>query len=81
MLTIPEIDEIAKRATERIAKDFAESGFANPPVVTHGIARAVIEAAEQYMHLIGGTLPASEPFITPSTGSGIEYLKRQPASK
>jgi hypothetical protein len=47
MLTIPEIDEIAKRATERIAKEFAESGFANPPVVTHGIARAVLEAAEQ----------------------------------
>ena len=51
MLTIPEIDEIAKRATERIAKEFAESGFANPPVVTHGIARAVIEAAEQSVHL------------------------------
>ena len=47
MLTIPEIDEIAKRATERIAKEFAESGFSNPPVVTHGIARAVLEAAEQ----------------------------------
>ena len=47
MLTIPEIDEIAKRATERIAKDFAESGFINPPIVTHGIARAVLEAAEQ----------------------------------
>lgn len=47
MFTIPEIDEIAKRATERIAKDFAESGFSNPPVVTHGIARAVLEAAEQ----------------------------------
>ncbi len=47
MHTIPEIDEIAKRATERIAKEFAESGFANPPVVTHGIARAVLEAAEQ----------------------------------
>lgn len=47
MLTIPEIDEIAKRATERIAKDFAESGFINPPIVTHGIARAVLEAAQQ----------------------------------
>lgn len=81
MLTIPEIDEIAKRATERIAKDFAESGFANPPVVTHGIARAVIEAAEQYMHLTGGIPPASEPFLTPGTGTGIEYLKRQPTSK
>ena len=50
MLTIPEIDEIAKRATERIAKEFAESGFSNPPVVTHGIARAVLEAAQQSMH-------------------------------
>lgn len=53
MLTIPEIDEIAKRATERIAKEFAESGFSNPPVVTHGIARAVLEAAEQSLRADG----------------------------
>lgn len=46
MITIPEIDEIAKRATERIAKDFAESGLSNPPVVTNGVARAVLEAAQ-----------------------------------
>ena len=50
MLTIPEIDKIAKRATECIAKEFAESGFSNPPVVTHGIARAVLEAAEHRVH-------------------------------
>ncbi len=53
MHTIPEIDEIAKRATERIAKEFAESGFANPPVVTHGIARAVLEAAQQSVQATG----------------------------
>lgn len=47
MFTIYEIDEIAKRATERIAKELAEIGFSNPPIVTHGIARAVLEAAEQ----------------------------------
>ena len=63
MLTIPEIDEIAKRATERIAKEFAESGFANPPVVTHGIARAVIEAAEQYMHPTGLSVRQKEEIL------------------
>jgi hypothetical protein len=39
------------------------------------------EAVEQGLHLTGGDSPVSKPFITPSTGSGIEYLKRQPASK
>lgn len=38
-------------------------------------------ASQQNMHLTGGDSPATKPFITPSTGSGIEYLKRQPTSK
>ena len=63
MHTIPEIDEIAKRATERIAKEFAESGFANPPVVTHGIARAVLEAAEQVQALDAAKSAANFPTI------------------
>lgn len=63
MHTIPEIDEIAKRATERIAKEFAESGFANPPVVTHGIARAVLEAAEQKLALDAAKSSANFPTI------------------
>lgn len=41
----------------------------------------VKKAVEQNMHLTGGDSPVSQPFITPSTGSGIEYLKRQPTSK
>lgn len=51
MFTIPQIDEIASQATERIEKEFAESGFKNPPVVSHGIVRVVLEAAE---HLNAG---------------------------
>ena len=54
MHTIIEIDLIAKRANERIAKEFAELGFSNPPVVTHGIVRAVLQAAEQSVHWTGG---------------------------
>ena len=69
MLTIPEIDEIAKRATERIAKEFAESGFANPPVVTHGIARAVLEAAEQTLALDAAKSAANFPTIDKALNS------------
>jgi len=40
----------------------------------------VVVASQQGVQPTGGTLPASEPFIAPKTGSGIEYLKRQPTS-
>ena len=39
------------------------------------------EAVEQGLHLTGGDSPAIKLFTPPSTGSGIEYLKRQPTSK
>ncbi len=69
MHTIPEIDEIAKRATDRIAKEFAESGFANPPVVTHGIACAVLEAAEQAFALDAAKSVANFPTIDKALNS------------
>lgn len=46
--TIDDIDSIAKAATERIAADFKECGFNNPPVVTSGIANAVLDAAQEH---------------------------------
>jgi hypothetical protein len=48
--TIFELDEIAKRATKRVAAEFTECGFANPPIITLGMVRAVMDAA--------GTCPA-----------------------
>lgn len=44
MITIPQRDQIAKEATERIRKEFAEFGFSNPPVVTSGIVSAVLDS-------------------------------------
>jgi hypothetical protein len=38
-------------------------------------------AAQLRLYLTGGILPPSEQFPTVSTGTGIEYLRRQPTSK
>jgi hypothetical protein len=54
MITIPEFEEIAQEATKRIAQEFEECGFANPPKVTPGIVRAVLEAAQQGVQADGG---------------------------
>jgi len=47
MITVSEAERIAALATERIAKEFAEVGFFNPPKITVGIVFAVLEAAQQ----------------------------------
>jgi hypothetical protein len=47
MTTIDEYAEIAKIATEKIADEFAEVRFSNPPIITAGMVRVVMEAAQQ----------------------------------
>ncbi len=42
---------------------------------------STMQSAQQSVQRIGGILPANEPVPTPSTGSGIEYLRRQPTNR
>ena len=50
-----------------------------PEIVYDALAN--INAAEQGLHLTGGSLSPSKPLSPPKPDTGIEYLSHQPTSK